>query len=166
MKQSLLLFIVDDDDGLESSDNSESTNSSGETMLVAWRFLLKDALAKRYLTRRKYRSHEGANARFKEDLQEDNDSEGESTIPWLNDAEFLAKYRMTKEAFWDLLDKIQDHPVFQAKAKSRKQRPVASQLMLALKALGSEGTAFSKSTLREIFGTGGGTKYTSHLHLG
>lgn len=105
-----------------------------------------------------YRSHQRAQHRFEDDLDDAVDLADQ--IPWLNDDEFLRKYRMTRMAFNDLLNEIKDDPVFHntdVDKRGRQQRPVSYQLMTTLKALGSEGTASSNPNLRDVFSMGRGT---------
>ena len=108
----------------------------------------------RYLfSRSSHRSSKLADAVYKEDLQE-----GEGA--WLNDFEFLHKYRMSCANFWSLLDVIKDDPVFQQhdpNGRGRPQRPVSYQLLTALKFFGTEGSGNSNPSLRNVFKTGRGT---------
>ena len=96
-----------------------------------------------------YRSG-GASAVFDEDLNEE--------APWLNDAEFKDKYRMTRFSFWLIVDLIKDHDVFVS--KTRKQAPVTHQLMTLLCFLGTEGNGMSNWRGRSLFRTSKGA-----LHL-
>jgi hypothetical protein len=102
-----------------------------------------------------------AEERFATDLAEEgkrgsDDEEDDDTIqPWLNEDEFLQKYRMSRTSFHILLDKIRDHPVFYS--KRRKQSPVSHQLMTWLKFVGTEGSGASNSNQRNTFGIGYGT---------
>ena len=124
----------------------------------------------RYSTREMYRTRDHSQAVFAKDLhertQEEEQAEQEeqeeetsvaSHTPWLTHNEFLQKYRMSRKCFGILLNLIQDDEVFSSKIRGRKQAPVAHQLMVFLKALGSEGNAFSNPNLREVFFTGRGT---------
>jgi hypothetical protein len=115
----------------------------------------------RYLFRsNRYRSG-NATERFNTDLaqegkrEEDDDDDDDTIQPWLNDDEFLQKYRMSRTSFQILLDKIKDHPVFQS--KNRMQSPVSHQLMTWLKFVGTEGSGASNSNQRNTFGIGYGT---------
>ena len=87
-----------------------------------------------------------ASAVFLEDLNEDS--------PWLNDAEFKDKYRMTRSSFWLIVDLIKEHKVFQSKKK--QQAPVEHQLMALLCFLGVEGNGMSDRKGRSVFRTGKG----------
>jgi hypothetical protein len=78
--------------------------------------------------------------------------------PWLTEEEFTQKYRMSRKSFDTLLGLVQDHPVFQKKnPMGRYQAPPASQLMILLKFLGTEGSGSSNLGLREVFKIGRGT---------
>jgi hypothetical protein len=67
----------------------------------------------RYSTgsRAKYRD---ASLVFEEDLNEE--------YPWLNDAKFKDKYRLTCSSVWLIVALIENHPIFQSTKK--KQAPV------------------------------------------
>jgi DDE superfamily endonuclease len=76
-------------------------------------------------------------------------------LPWLNDDEFLQKFRVTREAFAIILEKIKDHPVFESKTKA--MAPPEYQLMVFLKYIGTEGAGSSNANQRQTFGVGYGT---------
>jgi hypothetical protein len=84
---------------------------------------------------------------FLEDLKEDS--------PWLNDAEFKDKYRMTRCSFWLIVDLIKSHDIF--KSPRKPQAPVAHQLMTLLCFLGTEGNGMSDRKGRSVFRTAKGT---------
>jgi hypothetical protein len=86
---------------------------------------------------------------YLEDLNEDN--------PWLNEAEFKDKYRMTRSSFWLIVGLIKDHPVFQRGGRGRKQAPVEHQLMTFLCFVGTEGNGMSDRRARGVFRLGKGT---------
>ena len=92
---------------------------------------------------------------FEMDLAEAVESGGDDDLiveePWLNDDEFLQKYRMTRPSFKILLDKIKDHPVFNPPKAKRDQVPVAYQLMTFLKYVGTEGSGGSSADQRNTF---------------
>ena len=100
---------------------------------------------------------------FKEDLQEKPAEEEESSSgseekqPWLNDSEFLQKYRMSRSGFHRLVELIKDHPIFSS--KFRQQAPVAYQLMVWLKYAGTEGSGSSNYNQRNTFKIGYGTAH-------
>jgi DDE superfamily endonuclease len=115
---------------------------------------------------RKSRYRKGSD-RFEDDLnnlevveedEEDSDISIEAAkLPWLTDEEFLQKYRMSRESFSRLVGLIQDHPVFNPDSRTQKQTPVAHQLMVFLRYIGSEGTGATASGQRQTFAIGHGT---------
>jgi DDE superfamily endonuclease len=117
---------------------------------------------KRYFFCRR-RNRKGAD-RFEADLQAEvssvdtEDSDQSRSMAWLTEEEFLHKYRMSRQSFYRILSEIENHEVFQAKTKhGRKQAPVAHQLMVFLKFLGTEGAGGSNSNQRQVFAIGYGT---------
>jgi hypothetical protein len=76
--------------------------------------------------------------------------------PWLNDEEFLQKYRVYQSSFQYILNKIKDHPIFHT-GKKKKQAPVSYQLMTWLKYVRTEGIGASNPNQRNTFGIGKGT---------
>ena len=152
--------LVDEEDSIE------------DVKDLAYLATYKNCVARRYIFRRS--SYRKAVERFSQDLEdesaiaaaeeEDEDSaisaEG-SRMPWLTDDEFLQKYRCTRESFGRLLGLIKNHEVFNcastSKKKGRKQAPVAHQLMVFLKFLGTEGSGGSNSNQRHVFSIGYGT---------
>jgi len=143
--------VLDDDDSLEDAKDSALASVIGE------------AESRRYLFRspiyRKGKDH------FSQDLdandeEEDNNMEIEAAaLPWLNDEEFLQKYRMSHECFDFVLDLIKDHSAFkQLEGKSgRPQTHVVNQLMVFLKYVGTEGSGVNSPNQRNIFEIGKGT---------
>jgi hypothetical protein len=85
---------------------------------------------------------------FLEDLKED-------SPPWLNDAKFKDKYRMTYCSFWLIVDLIQNHGIF--KSLRKLQAPVVNQLMMLLCFLGMEGNGLSNRKGWSVFLAGKGT---------
>eukprot|EP00977_Amphora_coffeiformis_P022929 scaffold11850_cov102-Amphora_coffeaeformis.AAC.1 len=141
---------------LGDSSDEESSGSDMESFVVASHLELRQLESARYVFRGKYRSHRKAVQRYEDDLADENDV----NIPWLKEEEFLEKYRMSRDAFAELLDLIKDDIAFKNRdpnGRGRRQRPVEYQLMTTLKALGSEGNAFSAPGLRNVFATGKGT---------
>ena len=138
-------------------DSSASDYDGGSDSLLVWSYMrLKRMESKRYLKRGAYRAHSKARSRYETDLEET--MTDDEQMVWLNDDEFLAKYRMTRIAFRELLDLMKDDPIFDTGYdKGRKQRPVEYQILTLLKAFGGEGTASSAPNLRDVFGTGRGT---------
>jgi DDE superfamily endonuclease len=129
--------------------------------------MLETAKGNRYAFRPpKYRNGK-AERRFDMDLNEeemskssgseDEESSGShEACPWLNDEEFLQKYRVSRESFAILLSKIDQHPIFHT-GKRKKQAPVQYQLMTWLKYVGTEGSGGSNANQRNTFGVGYGT---------
>jgi hypothetical protein len=109
-----------------------------------------------FLPRQKYRRKKQAMFDiFKRDLCVENEEDG--TPPWLSDIEFLEKYRIHRESFHALVDKIKDHDVFKLHSGKVKQEPVEYQLMVFLVYIGTSGSGASNPRLRNTFGIGRGT---------
>jgi hypothetical protein len=82
----------------------------------------------------------------------EDDSHEYEQLPWLTDDEFIQKYRTTRKSFNLILDEIKDHSVFEKKDNQKKsQAPVAHQLMVFLKFVGSEGAGSNNSNQRQTF---------------
>jgi DDE superfamily endonuclease len=138
---------------------------------VASLAMLQSAEGRRYLHRNSTYRKSLANERFTTDLDSssapvpstnhdgNNDANisdaSDHELPWLNDDEFLQKFRVTREAFAIILDKIKDHPVFESKTKA--MAPPEYQLMVFLKYIGTEGAGSSNANQRQTFGVGYGT---------
>jgi hypothetical protein len=89
---------------------------------------------------------------------EDSSSVGsDSTIPWLNETEFLNEFWMTQSDFWKLVDLVKDDPVFTKRNGKRHQAPVALQLAVLLHFIGTSGEGGSNPKLRIFFKIGRGT---------
>ena len=143
-----------DDDSVEDRKDSALTNA------------IRSAESRRYLFRsNKYRK--APNERFVLDLpvEDDNenmevDSDEETEVqPWLNDMEFLQKYRMSRQNFDKVLLRIKLHNVFKKLEgrSGRPQTPVSHQLMVFLKMLGTEGSGANGPNQRNTFMIGKGT---------
>ena len=102
----------------------------------------------RYETRNSYRSR-NVNE-FERDLEE-----GEGS--WLNDSEFLQKYRITRESLRSIVQLIKDHRVFRRGKRGRRQAMVEHQLTAFLKYVGSEGSGAGGMELRNVLKVGYGT---------
>jgi hypothetical protein len=100
---------------------------------------------------------------FQMDLQSENWQDGQR--PFLNEDEFLQKYRMTRTSFSKLVSLIEDDPVFTPPSTGPNQHPVQHQLMVFLKYLGTEGVGNSNSDLRNMFKTGRGTNELYKLRV-
>ena len=87
-------------------------------------------------------------------------------VSWLNDAEFLRKYCMTRDAFWKLYSLIKDDDIFlPLPGNGKSQRLIAFQLMTCLKAFGKEGSGSSAANLKDVFATGYGTAIVYIRHV-
>ena len=102
-----LLSLLDDDDFEDKDDGDDDFKDEIEfaNMLMDLVLIqkLKRTRRSRYLKRLFYRR--SSNNQFLDDLQSDEDS-------FLNDDEFLHKYRMQRSSFTKLVDMIKDHSVF------------------------------------------------------
>ena len=81
----------------------------------------------------------------------------DGTPPWLSNEEFLQKYRLHRDSFKHIIDKIHQHLVFQSDTSRRPQRPPAHQLMVLLYYLGTNGSGANNPRMRNVFGIGRGT---------
>ena len=158
-KEAHLKFLLSDDKELFSDvENSSSDDSDASTLEYLMKLRVIQAKEKvesqRYFGTRK--SYRNGHAVFERDLVETDNDQG--VRPWLQDDEFLAKYRMHRESFHGLVGKIKDHPVFQPSLFCRKkQAPVEHQLMVFLAYLGTSGSGANNPRLRNVFGIGRGT---------
>ena len=153
----LALNIAEHDE--DNDDDSVSSGSTLEDLLLVAYVNLNSLEQSRYFDRRPYRPHEYASSRFSADLHTGGaDADGMEIAPWLNDIEFLCKYRMRRDAFWRLHQLIKDDEIFLPNpGNGRIQRPTSFQLMVCLKAFGKEGSGLSAGNLRDVFATGHGT---------
>jgi DDE superfamily endonuclease len=147
-------LIDDDDDADYNNDNTmlevyECNQLNVETL----EYTYNEIKNKRYLMERKPYCT-GLNNVFVRDLKDQDNEDG--SPPWLQEEEFLQKYRMHRESFRQLLDMIKDNPVFQSSGV-REQAPVAHQLLLFLFYLGKSGSGANNPTLRNMFQVGRGT---------
>ena len=71
---------------------------------------------------------------FHADLNENDDD-----INWLNDEEFLCKYRMDRDTLDAVTNIIKGDPVFKRGRRGPKQMPVKHQLMIFMHFIGQEG---------------------------
>lgn len=147
---------------LRTINDEEDSLEDAKDLAVA--MALKNGFTRRYLFRNpKYRK--GID-RFNDDLDDgelnvDDDElteEEASQLPWLTEDEFIQKYRMSRESFNKVLEMIERHKIFKSEGKrGRKQAPVAHQLMVFLKFIGTEGTGASNANQRHTFAIGYGT---------
>jgi hypothetical protein len=82
---------------------------------------------------------------------------GEDDQDWLNDAEFLHDFRVTRTFFFALVGRISGHPVFESKGRRRRQRPITHQLLTYLFYLGKQASGANNPSIRSRFGIGRGT---------
>ena len=151
--QAMYRAILKDDDEEDDSDDDQMEMLIDLGLQQAY----EKALSSRYMFPRKpYRKGNAADV-FMKDLQTEDNEDG--TPPWLNEDEFLQKYRMHRDSFNLLVDKIKDHPVFQNNSH-KPQAPVAWQLMVFLFYIGKANSGASNPTLRHVFGIGRGTAET------
>lgn len=71
--------------------------------------------------------------------------------------EFLFNYRMRRESFQDLADRIKGHPVFDSGNPRSRQAPPEYQLLVLLKFLGTNGNGGGDASLASHFQIGLGT---------
>lgn len=103
------LLTGDMDSDVEDDDNDD----------IVWHFMYHSAvLQSRYLARRRYRSSTLPSQICHADL------DNRQPLPWLTDAEFLRKYRVSRNGFQIILDRIKDHPVFKKGRRGPEQAPV------------------------------------------
>ena len=96
-----------------------------------------------------------SNGIFERDLY--NNETGEH-LPWLNEEEWLQKYRAKRNSFKRLVCMIQDHPVFNSECPTnKKQAPVSHQLMVLLHYLGMQGSSASNPRSHNVLRIGRGT---------
>ena len=157
IKERVCRSIVDDSDDDSMEDAKDEALSS----------LITNCEGKRYLFRPKT-NRKGRPNRFSDNLLPDLPTEDEAAAieqssneyRWLNDDEFLQKYRMSRSAFDWVLEQIEDCPVFTTvgnKKDGRPQAPVIHQLMVFLKYVGTEGSGTANKNQRNMFGIGEGT---------
>lgn len=145
----LRMLFVDSDSDESLADNMDTMNAIAEGEY-------QEMNARRYTTREPYRK--AKISRTEDDLVPPGE-EGFDRA-WLSDTEFLEKYRMTRDSFDKIVDLIKDDELFLRKDprdRGRHQAPVAHQLMVLLRYLGTEGGGASRLTLRNIFGVSTGT---------
>jgi hypothetical protein len=66
--------------------------------------------------------------------------------------EFLFHYRLSRTAFWEVVDLIKGHEVFSKKRSNQKQAPPAHQLLVLLKFLGTSGNGANQLVISDNFG--------------
>jgi hypothetical protein len=102
------LSMMEDDDPDDSDDSDDDFRDELElwSLYRDMRLIhrLKRARMSRYLSRSVYRRY--GDTQFGEDIRDDEDA-------FLNDDEFLQKYRMNRSSFDKLVALIKDHPIFE-----------------------------------------------------
>jgi hypothetical protein len=124
--------------GVVSSDRAEE-------LLYRCRRLKKGLGKRRYLFDKvTYRKRE---AKFDRYLDPDH-------VDGLNDREFKFHFRLTREAFWQLVNLLRRHPNFNREGDARGSvpRPAEEQLLVLLKYFGTEGNGASSFNLGAFFG--------------
>ena len=159
-QEDLLHLAMEDDVSVIPGEREEDDISTGSDLLrelvsLQTRLQFENRLAQRYVEpRRLYRSSAGHSV-FERDLMEGDGSDG---IPsWLTRDEFLQKYRLHRENFDYVVNRLSQHEVFRSGKVRRPQRPPSHQLMLFLHYLGTSGSGASNPRLRNMFGIGRGT---------
>ena len=118
----------------------------------ALKYLLENS---RYATRGIHRhTYKKRNPKFELYLQNEDDH-----ADALTDAEFKFHFRLTRESFWELIDRIKDHPAFKRQSSDSRGPPPAPakyQLLVLLKYYGSEGNSACSKALGTFFGVGVG----------
>ena len=136
-------MLDDDDDSLEDMKD------------LATAICLSEIRKRRYMDRNKYRKSPSG-GRFETDLNAGSNnadlSSDTSDLPWLTDDEFLQKFRVTRNGFEEVLNKIKDDSIFDSKTK--RMAPPSHQLMVFLKYVGTEGSGGSNANQRQTFGVG------------
>ena len=131
------IFSVDSgydaDGGFSDSDISDDDDNDDDDELMYLQTMtnLESIRTSRYYLRRKYRKSD--NTVFEKHLDE---SEG----CFLNEDEFKATYRCSRDAMDWIAEQIQGHDVFKV-TRGRKQDPVIHQLMILLQFLGQESSS-------------------------
>jgi hypothetical protein len=103
------LSLMEEDDSDDSDDDSDDEFRDELMLWSMYRDMrlihrLKRARQSRYLTRSVYRRY--GDTQFGEDIRDGQDA-------FLNDDEFLQKYRMNRSSFDKLVALIKDHPIFE-----------------------------------------------------
>ena len=143
------------------SSSSENTSSSGDTTDVIKTYVEDlqqqyNAISQqRYLADRSTHRIGFSEEVFNRHFRSEPDSFGRQ--PWLNDEEFKKEYRMSRNAFWSIVNMIKDHDVFHSLNSKKKQAPVERQLAIFLYYLGSSGSGASSYRIRNLYGIGKGT---------
>eukprot|EP00980_Cylindrotheca_fusiformis_P014079 scaffold3682_cov70-Cylindrotheca_fusiformis.AAC.1 len=136
----------------EDVDEPDFFANAMDVVTAVW---LSNALKQRFIFRSNTYRRGNPELIFEEDLR-DEKKEDDDDEPWLSEDEFLQKYRMSRKNFHRVLDLIKDHEIFQNESRV-EQKPVAYQLMIWLKYVGTEGSGSSNANQRSTFKIGYGT---------
>jgi DDE superfamily endonuclease len=139
---------------IEYENNDDMYNDEGDQLANYVQFLMyeyNNLRQRRYLDRGPYRWSRLLN--FLEVM----DHGSEEDLPWLKPMEFQQTYKMSREAFFMVVELIQDHPVFAKQERGPPQIPVEFQFLSLLKYLTSQGTAARNVDLRSHFRCGYGS---------
>ena len=108
------------------------------------RHRLKKIAESRYIADRVYRKPTSLESVFEVDLRCEEDS-----THWLNDREFKAKYRCSREALFRICEVIETHNIFKRGKRGPAQMAVVYQLMTLMHYFGNNGE--SNATQRNHF---------------
>ncbi|KAL7538614.1 hypothetical protein ACHAWF_010854 [Thalassiosira exigua] len=124
-------FVLDD---IVDATDDESLDLESPAFLsyIHFWYRLRALESSRYSVPRVLRKHDFCI--FERDLEEREDKKH-----WLNDEEFLRKYRMSREQLDAVTELIANHGVFEKQKKGRAQADVKYQLMVLLHFVGREG---------------------------
>ena len=143
-------MLIDDGDadcGISCDPEDDLKENNDDHMLqysplssVPWGELLNEISSRRYLDR----SQKVARA--------------PSRINWLfnelDDERFIQEVRMSKDAFYMILDKIKDNSIF-ISSGSKPQKPVLLQLLVTTRRVGFYGNGASVGNTARYYGVGG-----------
>ena len=99
--------------------------------LLLFQRRLDELCEKRHVSERPLRKYDSRV--FERDLDDTSDA------PWLNDVEFLEKYRTSRAGLDHLTELLKDAPVFKEGKRGRKMMPIKYQIMIWLHFFGHEG---------------------------
>lgn len=88
-----------------------------------------------------------------------NDEKAGDQLPSLNNDAIIENYQNHKSSFWQLVQLVEDHPIFGSATgfrAQRKQAPIKYRLLVFLFYLGTSEKSYSNWRLRNMFGIGRG----------
>jgi DDE superfamily endonuclease len=121
-----------------------------DEMLLRCRDLRSRINSRRYLFRGHYRKRTSSFERFLGIDDHDNA---------LSDKEFRFHFRLSRHAFWELVNLLKDHESFRQNSSDSRgplPKPASHQLLVLLKYYGSEGNQASSLALSNFFGVAAG----------